>query len=187
MISRSKGNVKALIASIIMVLLVENPIIGPYYFTNPTPLMASHYALAFSGGLIGYYYFYSRKSYPAYLGAAIIVLWHIPDLYVLSSIDYAYRALDTVTVFLAGFLIGVSVHSMKYIEKITLLVLWLIGDSTLAIALLVAYPFYSNPPVSFSPWSPSSEQLTGFIMMAIMMGILGFILFKAFKQFRLVF
>lgn len=187
MISREKGNTKALIASIIMIVLVINPIVEPYYFTNPTPLMASHYALALSGGLIGYYYFRMKKSFPAYIGSAIILAWHDPTLYVMSSIYYPYRALDAITVFLSGFLIGASVHSMRYAEKLALLVLWLIGDSTLAVALLVAYPFYSNPPIAFAPWSPASEQLTGFVMMAIMMGILGFILFKSFKQFKLVY
>ncbi|MGC9106524.1 MAG: DUF1404 domain-containing protein [Thermoprotei archaeon] len=187
MIERGGGNKKALYASLVLLVAVLNPIVEELYSESPTPLMVSHYALAFSGGLIGYYYFRARKSFLAYLGSALIILWHYPDLYVLSGIDLLYRSLDLISVFLGGFLIGASVHSMKYAEKLVLLVLWLIGDTTLGIALLAAYPVYSNPPVSFSPWTPGSQQLTGFVMMAIMMGILGFILFKAFKQFRLVF
>ncbi|MCG2887966.1 MAG: DUF1404 domain-containing protein [Sulfolobales archaeon] len=187
MIERLPGNKRALITSIVFALAVVNPFVEALYIDSPTPLMVSHYALAFGGGLIGYYYFRARKSFLAYLGSLIIVVWHYPDLYVLSAVDLLFRAADSLTVFVAGFLIGASVHSMRYVEKLALLILWLIGDTTLAVALLASYPFYSNPPVPYSPWTPGSEQLTGFVMMAIMMGILGFILFKAFRQFKLIY
>jgi len=173
-----------LIPPIILILAFVNPVVEEIMFNQEGVFMASHYALAFAGGLIGYYYF-SGKNYLAYIGALLILLWHVPELFVLGGGTALFRALDEISLFAGGFLIGTAVQSMKLIEKILLFVLWMLGDTTLAVVLVITYPFYTSPPLSFSPYPANEEPITGYVMIIAMTIILGFLIFKAFKNLHI--
>lgn len=173
-----------LLPSIILVLAFVNPFVENIMFENEGVFMASHYALAIAGGLLGYYFF-SKKSYLAYLGSLVIVIWHLPPLFVLGGGILAFRALDEISLFLGGFLIGTAEKQMRLIEKLLLFVLWMIGDTTLAVVLVIQYPFYTSPPLPFSPYPATQEPITGYVMIISMTAILGFLVFKAFKNLHI--
>lgn len=173
-----------LIPPILLVLAFVNPVTEEIMFKQEGVFMASHYALAIAGALVGYYYF-SSKSYFAYLGSLQIVIWHLPVLFTLGGGIPLFRALDEVSLFIGGFLIGIAVKEMKLIEKVLLFVLWMLGDTTLAVVLVISYPFYTSPPLSFSPYPVSEEPITGYVMIIAMTVILGFLIFKAFKNLNI--
>ncbi|BFI76810.1 DUF1404 domain-containing protein [Sulfurisphaera ohwakuensis] len=173
-----------LIPPLILILAFVNPYVEEVMFNNEEVFMASHYALAIAGGLVGYYYF-SGRNYFAYLGSLLIVIWHLPELFTLGGGILTFRVLDEISLFVGGFLIGLAVRNMRLIEKILLFVLWMLGDTTLAVVLVIQYPFYTSPPLSYSPYPSTQEPLTGYVMIIAMTAILGFLLFKAFKNLHI--
>ncbi|BFH72351.1 DUF1404 domain-containing protein [Sulfurisphaera javensis] len=173
-----------LIPPIVLILAFVNPLVEEIMFNQEGVFMASHYALAIAGGLLGYYYF-SGKNYFAYLGSLLIVLWHLPPLFVLGGGVLLFRILDEISILAGGFLIGIAVRQMKLIEKILLFVLWMLGDTTLAVVLVIQYPFYTSPPLSYSPYPAYEEPITGYVMIIAMTAILGYLVFKAFKNLHI--
>ena len=173
-----------LIPPLVLVFAFVNPFVEEIMFNQEGVYMASHYALALAGGLIGYYYF-SGRNYFAYIGSLLIVIWHIPQLFVLGGGIALFRALDEISIFAGGFLIGTAVRDMKLVEKILLFVLWMLGDTTLAVILVISYPFYTSPPLPYSPYPSSEEPITGYVMVVAMTAILAFLLFKAFKNLNI--
>jgi hypothetical protein len=172
---------KPLIISLVLALSFINPFTEEVMFSEEPVYMASHYALAFAGAILGYYYFspFSRNFY-SYIGSLLIVLWHLPTFFTLGGGDPLFRALDEISIITGGFLIGVGAHKMKLIEKILLLVLWMLGDTTLAVVLVISYPFYLPPPYPLS-----QEPITGYVMVIAMTGVLGFIVYKGFKSLNI--
>ncbi|BCU71009.1 DUF1404 domain-containing protein [Stygiolobus caldivivus] len=178
------GDKRPLIVSIILTLAFINPIVEELMFSEEPVFMASHYALVFAGALVGYYYWGKniRLSLLGYLGAVLVVVWHLPQLFVLGGAEVPFRALDELSLFLGGALLGIGVRNMRLIEKLLLLVLWMIGDTTLAVVLIISYPFYTIPP---SPYTLSQEPLTGYVMVIAMTFVLGYLVFKGFQNLNI--
>ena len=173
---------RPLIASLILIFAFVNPVVEEIMFYEEPVFMASHYALVFAGALLGYYYWGKKlkTSLIAYLGALIVVVWHLPTLFILGGTVPVFRALDEISLFLGGVLLGMGVANMRLIEKILLLVLWMLGDTTLAVVLVISYPFYVSPSYPLS-----EEPVTGYAMVIAMTAVLGFIVFKGFKSLNI--
>ncbi|MEJ2769877.1 MULTISPECIES: DUF1404 domain-containing protein [unclassified Stygiolobus] len=175
---------RPLIASIVITLTFINPSVEDLMFNEEFVFMASHYALVFAGSLIGYYYWGNkfRTSLLGYLGSLLVVFWHFPQLFVLGGAEIPFRALDELSMFFGGVLLGMGVKNMRLIEKLLLLVLWMLGDTTLAVILVISYPFYNIPP---SPYPLSQEPVTGYVMVIAMTFVLGYIIFKGFQNLNI--
>ncbi|AHC52281.1 hypothetical protein SUSAZ_10585 [Sulfolobus acidocaldarius SUSAZ] len=172
---------KFLVLPIALLILSFNPYTESLEFSVPAVYMASHYAVYFSGLYIGYKYF--KGGYISLiLGLIPAILWHTPYFFSLGAGILDYRILLEITLLLGGILLGSSINSMRLQIKITLLALWMLGDSILAILFITSTTLYSNLAYSFSPYPPASLPLAGILMFVIMNVFLIYVISKFMKS-----
>ncbi|MEM0173273.1 MAG: DUF1404 family protein [Sulfolobaceae archaeon] len=162
---------------LILVFSFTNPWVEDLMFYKPYIFMTSHYSLIFSGILTGSWFFKGNK-FLIILGIIPIILWHIPLPWFLSSINYFYRILSEITLWLGGLLVGISIKELKLVFKIVLLALWMLGDTGLSILFLVGNNSYLTPYYNLG-----DLQITGAVMFVLMNLFLIYILAIWFKKY----
>jgi TctA family transporter len=71
---------------------------------------------------------------------------------------------------------------MRILEKITIFVLYMIGDTLLAVLLVLGYPVYSPPLVQFSPFTTGQFYGVAYVMFLIMNSVLFGVIGYVFKK-----
>lgn len=177
----SKSKVFYVMASVALIVLTVNPFTLEALPKNPLVLMASHYSLYFAGALagLGLFRFNKLLAIPAVIPP---IIFHLPYFFVESGVSLPWTFLDYSLTVVGGILLGGSMRQMGKIMKGSLFVLYMIGDTTLAILLILGFPVYSSPTVPFSPYSTTQlvevSYLMFGIMNAILFGVLGYTLKK---------
>ncbi|WP_252896619.1 DUF1404 family protein [Metallosphaera hakonensis] len=96
--------------------------------------------------------------------------------------NLSWTFVDYASMILGGLLLGGTLKQIGNVIKGALFVLYMIGDTTLGVLLILGYPVYSPPDVPFSPYTVSQlvevSYLMFGIMNAILFGVLGYTLRK---------
>jgi len=170
--------------SIFLASGMVNPIALSLLSKDPLILMLSHYSLFTSGAILGYFGFRGNVWRPiAYTGLIPPVLFHLPVLFVYSALYPTWTLADYTAMLLGGFLLGAGLKRMRILEKITIFVLYMIGDTLLAVLLVLGYPVYSPPLVQFSPFTTGQFYGVAYVMFLIMNSILFGVIGYVFKKF----
>ncbi|QKR01044.1 DUF1404 domain-containing protein [Metallosphaera tengchongensis] len=163
----NKSKLPFLILSFLIVVISVNPITISFLPKNPLVLMASHYALYFAGILAGASLLRLNK---AFVIPAVVppIIFHFPFFFVQSGINLAWTFTDYSTMVVGGVLLGAALRSAGKLIKSSLFVLYMVGDTTLAILLVLGFPVYSPPSVIFSPYSVSQFYDVSYFMFGVM-------------------
>ncbi|MCY0859239.1 MAG: DUF1404 family protein [Sulfolobaceae archaeon] len=168
---------------ILLLIATLNPLVLSYIRVTPVALMLAHYSLFASGLLLGYGLLKGSKF--GLIGVIPAIVFHYPELFVLSAINPFVTAIDFTFMFLGGLLLGSSLKAIGYWLKVTLFVLYMIGDTALAVLFVAYFPIYSPPAVPFSPYTTGEFVLLGYIMFAIMNGILAYVMVDILRKLLL--
>ncbi len=166
-LNRSEVKPLNFIAPALLIALSVNPITEELEFHQEFLFMLTHYAL-FIGGFLLAYKLLRLPIYSVLGGIFLAVFWHIPYFFALAGAYPKVRAVNDITLLLAGVLAGGALHALNNGIRLSLLIAWMGADSVLAIILLAGWPPYSNMVYPFSPFPESQEFLTGLSMFFIM-------------------
>ncbi|AWR99110.1 DUF1404 domain-containing protein [Metallosphaera hakonensis] len=172
---------RQLLFSLILIIVSVNPFTEKLEFSSPVIYMLSHYALVSSGFILGHAIL-KTKWYFMPVGLTPIAFWHLPLPFALGATYIGLRIVLEITIFLGGFLAGSSIWALPQWGKISLFILYMIGDTALSILFIVESPLYSNRLYPFSPYPPSSLPLAGIAMIVVMNLILATVIYVMFKN-----
>lgn len=172
---------REVVISILLLALALNPLTEGQEYLSPLPYMLSHYAVVASGILLGYNYL-KGNYYKLAVGVVPVVLWHLPFYFALGASSPSWRIVLEVSIFLGGVLIGSSLKQVGRWVKVSLFVLYMLGDTVLSILFILESPLYSDVDYSFSPYSPPSLPTTGIAMVVVMNVVLAIVIYLAFKD-----
>lgn len=164
---RDKLTKKNLAIPILFLIVGINPITEALEPKYEMLYMAMHYVLYIGGFLLGYKVF---KGSAFYLipGIIIPIFWHIPFFFNLGGAYIDIRIVEDLSLYIGGFLTGLTLEDLNNVIKIFLFILWMAGDTVLSVILIVGWPPYSNQVYPFSPFNISEQLYTGLIMFGIM-------------------
>jgi hypothetical protein len=165
----------------VLAIVFINPFTEGVEFTSPLVFMFSHYAL-FAAGLILGYTLFSVERRVWVIGAIVAVIWHIPQPFALSAGLQSFRAIEEATMILGGLLMGSNIKTMRQITKLTLTVLWLVGDTTLSVLFIGKPTLYSHSSIAYSPYQPSGFPITGVAMVLWMNAVLIYLVYTYVRR-----
>ncbi|BCS92308.1 MAG: hypothetical protein MjAS7_0916 [Metallosphaera javensis (ex Sakai et al. 2022)] len=177
----SKSKLFYVVSSLVIIVITVNPFTLQALPRNPLVLMLSHYSLYFAGILagLGLFRFNKLLAIPAVIPP---IMFHLPYFFVESGINLYWTFLDYSTMVAGGLLLGGTIRQMGKVMKGSLFVLYMIGDTTLAVLLILGFPVYSPPAVPFSPYSVGQLVDVSYLMFGIMnvilFGVIGYTLKK---------
>ena|GEM_PF-346083 len=146
--------------STFLLLLCINPVTEEQILRSPLIFMLTHYGLYAAGIYLGQ----GRRGTLSYviLGIVPAVVWHLPWTFALSAGSLYFRAIDQVTMFLGGFLIGSGLSSLSQRAKALLFGLWMVSDTTLSVLFMTSSSYYTFLFVPYSPYSPNQLPAAGY-------------------------
>jgi hypothetical protein len=169
------------VASVILIVASVNPLVEKLDSTSAVVFMFTHYSLFAAGILLGGILFLARRGLWA-AGAAIAVLWHVPQLFALSAGSDTFRALEELTMILGGLLVGLGARAASVKTRLLLVALWVAGDTALSI-LFIADPYvYSNVVIGYSPYPPEAFPPTGIAMVLFMNIVVAYLVYVYVKR-----
>ncbi|TRM86204.1 hypothetical protein DJ521_06055, partial [Sulfolobus sp. E3] len=141
-----------------------------YILLDPIDRLLSYQGPIISGGLLGWYVLMSntpqdkfvevdkekvsivslllRKRVPLFItiALALIIPWLLPQIYIISTKLEWLFACSFISEFVGGFLVGYSINSLTFTEKIILYSLGFAGDTLFLLILYVASNLFAIPP-----------------------------------------
>ncbi|QKR00270.1 DUF1404 domain-containing protein [Metallosphaera tengchongensis] len=172
---------KLVLVGVVLLLLSVNPITEELEFRVALVYMLSHYSLVSSGFLIGFALLRSSW-YNLIVGAVPIAFWHLPFPFALGASFLLFRVMTDVSLFLGGLLVGSTIHSVPQWVKITLLSLYMLGDTVLSVIFIIADPLYSQKDFHFLLYPPSSLPIVGVAMILVMNVVVAIVVYLSFKS-----
>ncbi|BCU66730.1 hypothetical protein HS7_01670 [Sulfolobales archaeon HS-7] len=143
--------------------------------------MASHY-LTFSAGITLSFYYIKLNKYIGLIGVVPAIVFHLPYFFCLSAAHSSWTYTDFTLMFMGGLLLGSSIRDFSNSMRISLFILYMIGDTLLAVLFVIGSPLYSSQVIPFSPYSPGQFLDTGILMFGVMNTILAYILIYFFRK-----
>lgn len=180
--SRVRGSRKPHLAlGAVLVASFINPFTERIEFASPLVFMFSHYALFAAGLILGYTLLGLRK-WVWVAGVVVAVFWHLPGPFALSAGLPSFRAVEEVTMLLGGLLMGSNIKTMKQVTKLTLTVLWVVGDTALSVLFIGEPTLYSHSKIAYSPYRPSAFPITGVAMVLWMNAVLIYLVYAYVRR-----
>lgn len=178
---KDKLTLKNLAIPILFLVISINPITEILEPKYQILYMATHYITYIGGFLFGYKAFRGSPLY-LLLGIGIPIFWHIPLFFNLGAALIEIRLIEDLSLFLGGFMAGLTMEKLNNAVKIALFILWMAGDSVLSVILIVGWPPYTNQVYTFSPFDISQELYTGLGMFGIMMVIFVYVIIRMLRS-----
>ncbi|MEM0121237.1 MAG: DUF1404 domain-containing protein [Thermoprotei archaeon] len=166
---------------VVLVAVFINPLTERVQYTSPLVFMLSHYALFGAGLLFGYALLTIRRRV-WFIGVGIAVIWHVPQMFALSAGLPLFRGIEEATMLLGGVLIGSNTHTIGQKAKLTLITLWLLGDTILSVIFIGEPALYSHINIPYSPYEPLGFPPTGVAMVLLMNAVLIYIVYSYVRR-----
>ena len=176
-VDKNKLRVSNLVLAVVLLSAFLNPAVEGYETSYQWLFMLAHYGL-FLGGLSLTYRLVKGTPLLLLPSGFIVVLWHLPLYFSLAAAFPTYRALNDVTLALAGALAGAAGGSLSTMWKFSLIVLWMAVDSAYSLVFFSGDPLYSNEVYRFSPYPPTQEIYTAITMWVVMSAVIAYIIAK---------
>ncbi|MEM3346614.1 MAG: DUF1404 domain-containing protein [Metallosphaera sp.] len=166
-----KSKIFFLSSSFVIIVLTVNPYTLSLLPRDPVVLMVSHYTLYLAGVIAGYSLFRFSKLFviPAVIPP---IIFHLPYFFVESGINLGWTFIDYLSMVVGGVLLGGALRKAGTFTKALLFVLYMVGDTTLAVLLILGFPVYSPPVIQFSPYTPDQLVIVSYVMFGVMNVIL---------------
>lgn len=155
-----------------LLLLVLNPYSEGIEKTDIIVFMLAHYAIVFSG-LKLFTHVEGRVSL-IIPSALVLLFWHFPYPFDISSQITAYRYAMELSLFAAGAMAGAAIRSASGLHRAVFLSCWVAGDTTLSVLFLVHPQYYTGAyPLPYPAWEyPALGIVMIFLMNAIIAALL---------------
>lgn len=150
---------------IIIFIVFGNPLFFDFLPESPIIPMLTHYFLISIFAYLGYKETIKYNRWLLLAAISVIVLWHLPWLFDISTKNIVFWDLDVSTISLSSIALGSSLKYLKEGVIIFLFSLWMLGESFLSYFWIVNPSLYSRP---FSIYYQSQFPLAGTIMFLVM-------------------